>query len=150
MPDGTISDDASPELRRIRGTLARTRDSIQKSLREIQRSRGAESGEDYVTLRNDRYVIPVRAADRQHSSVKNAIVHGASATGQTVYVEPLAAIEFNNKLVQLAEDESVEIARILAAISDLLRGNAPALRHAADTIAELDSLFARGQICASI
>jgi DNA mismatch repair protein MutS2 len=145
LPDGTISDDASPELRRIRGTLARTRDSIQKSLREIQRSRGAEAGEDYVTLRNDRYVIPVRAADRQHSSVKNAIVHGASATGQTVYVEPLAAIEFNNKLVQLAEDESVEIARILAAISDMLRANAPALRHAADTIAELDSLFARGR-----
>jgi DNA mismatch repair protein MutS2 len=145
LPDGTIADDASPELRRIRGTLARTRDSIQKSLREIQRSRGAEAGEDYVTLRNDRYVIPVRAADRQHSSVKNAIVHGASATGQTVYVEPLAAIEFNNKLVQLAEDESVEIARILTAISDLLRGNASALRHAADTIAELDSLFARGR-----
>jgi len=145
LPDGTISDDASPELRRIRGTLTRTRDSIQKSLREIQRSRGAELGEDYVTLRNDRYVIPVRAADRQHSSVKNAIVHGASATGQTVYVEPLAAIELNNKLVQLAEDESVEIARILAAISDLLRGNAPALRHAANTIAELDSLFARGR-----
>lgn len=145
LPDGTISDDASPELRRIRGTLARTRDSIQKSLREIQRSRGAEAGEDYVTLRNDRYVIPVRAADRQHSSVKNAIVHGASATGQTVYVEPLAAIEFNNKLVQLAEDESVEIARILAAISDMLRANAPALRHAANVIAELDSLFARGR-----
>ena len=145
LPDGTISDDASPELRRIRGTLARTRDSIQKSLREIQRSRGAEAGEDYVTLRNDRYVIPVRAADRQHSSVKNAIVHGASATGQTVYVEPLAAIEFNNKLVQLAEDESVEIARILAAISDMLRANAIPLRHAANVIAELDSLFARGR-----
>jgi DNA mismatch repair protein MutS2 len=145
LPDGTISDDASPELRRIRGTLARTRDSIQKSLREIQRSRGAEAGEDYVTLRNDRYVIPVRAADRQHSSVKNAIVHGASATGQTVYVEPLVAIELNNKLVQLAEDESVEIARILAAISDLLRANAPALRLAANVIAELDSLFARAR-----
>jgi len=145
LPDGTISDDASPELRRIRGTLARTRDSIQKSLREIQRSRGAEAGEDYVTLRGDRYVIPVRAADRQHSSVKNAIVHGASATGQTVYVEPLAAIEFNNKLVQLAEDESVEIARILAAISDMLRANAVPLRHAANVIAELDSLFARGR-----
>jgi DNA mismatch repair protein MutS2 len=145
LPDGTISDDASPELRRIRGTLARTRDTIQKSLREIQRSRGAEAGEDYVTLRGDRYVIPVRAADRQHSSVKNAIVHGASATGQTVYVEPLAAIEFNNKLVQLAEDESVEIARILAAISDMLRGNAIPLRHAANVISKLDSLFARGR-----
>jgi DNA mismatch repair protein MutS2 len=145
LPDGTISDDASPELRRIRGSLVRTRDSIQKSLREILRSRGADSAEDYVTLRNDRYVIPVRAADRHHASVRDAIVHGSSATGQTMFVEPLAAIEMNNKLVQLAEDESAEIARILAALTDLLRGNAPALRHSASIIAELDSLFARAR-----
>ncbi len=145
LPDGTISDDASPELRRIRGTLVRTRDSIQKSLREILRARGADSAEDYVTLRNDRYVIPVRAADRHHSTVRDGIVHGSSATGQTMFVEPLAAIELNNKLVQLAEDESVEIARILAALTELLRGNAPALRHAADTISKLDSLFARAR-----
>ena len=145
QPDGTISDDASPELRRIRGSLVHTRDSIQKSLREILRSRGADSAEDYVTLRNDRYVIPVRAADRHHSSVRDAIVHGSSATGQTMFVEPLAAIEMNNRLVQLAEDESAEIARILAALTDLLRGNAPALRHAANAIAKLDSLFARAR-----
>ena len=145
LPDGVISDDASPELRRIRGTIARTRDSIQKTLRDILRSRGAESGEDYVTLRNDRYVIPVRAADRRQSGVRDAIMHGASATGQTIFVEPLVAIELNNKLVQLAEDEGVEIARILAELTDLLRGQYPALKFAADTIAELDSIFARGR-----
>lgn len=145
LPDGTISDDASPALKRIRAALARTRDSIQKSLREILRSRGAEAGEDYVTLRNDRYVIPVRAADRQHSSVRDGIVHGASATGQTVFVEPLAAIELNNRLVQLADEEAAEIARILAELTEMLRRQAPALRHAADTIAELDSLFARAR-----
>jgi DNA mismatch repair protein MutS2 len=90
-------------------------------------------------------VIPVRAADRRHSTVRDAIVHGSSATGQTMFVEPLAAVELNNKLVQLAEDESAEIARILAALTELLRGNAPALRHSAETIAKLDSLFARAR-----
>ena len=145
LPDGAISDDASPELRRIRASLARTRDSIQKSLREILRARGAEPGEDYVTLRNDRYVIPVRAAERRNSNVRDAIVHGSSATGQTVFVEPLVAIELNNKLVQLADDEAAEIARILAALTQMLRGQASALRHDAQIIAELDSLFARGR-----
>lgn len=145
MPDGTISDDASPELRKIRNALVRTRDSIQKSLREILRSRGADSSDDYVTLRNDRYVIPVRASERQQSSLRDAIVHGSSATGQTVFVEPIAAVELNNKLVQLAEEESAEIARILAALSDLLRANVQALRHAAGAIAQLDSVFARAR-----
>jgi DNA mismatch repair protein MutS2 len=145
LPDGAISDDASPALRRIRTALGRARDSIQKTLRDILRSRGAESSEDYVTLRNDRYVIPVRAADRRQSGVRDAIVHGASATGQTIFVEPLAAIELNNKLVELAEEEAGEIARILAELTDLLRAQEPALRHAAETIAELDSLFARAR-----
>ncbi len=145
LPDGAISDDASPALRRIRTALGRARDAIQKTLREILRSRGAESGEDYVTLRNDRYIIPVRAADRRQSGVRDAIVHGASATGQTIFVEPLAAIELNNKLVELAEEEAGEIARILAELTDLLRAQEPALRHAAETIAELDSLFARAR-----
>jgi len=145
LPDGAISDDASPELRKIRNAQARTRDGIQKTLREILRARGAESGEDYVTLRNDRYVIPVRAAERRTSGMRDAIVHGASATGQTVFVEPIAAIELNNKLVQLAEDEAAEIARILAELTDMLRGQAAPLQFAADTIAELDSIFARGR-----
>jgi DNA mismatch repair protein MutS2 len=145
LPDGAISDDASPALRRIRTALGRARDAIQKTLREILRSRGAESGEDYVTLRNDRYVIPIRAADRRQSGVRDAIVHGASATGQTVFVEPLAAIELNNKLVELAEDEAAEITRILVELTDLLRAQEPALRNAAGTIAEMDSLFARGR-----
>ena len=145
LPDGAMSDDASPALRRIRIALGRARDAIQKTLREILRARGAESGEDYVTLRNDRYVIPVRAADRRQSGVRDAIVHGASATGQTIFVEPLVAIELNNKLVELAEEEAAEIARILAELTDLLRAQEPALRYAAETIAELDSLFARAR-----
>ena len=101
LPSGEISDDASPALRRIRASIAQTRESIQKTLKQILRSRNAGAGEDYVTLRNDRYVIPVRAENRR--SVPG-VVHGASGTGQTVFLEPLETLETNNQLVQLAEE----------------------------------------------
>ena len=65
LPNGDISDDASPALRRIRLSMVQTRESIQKTLRQILRSRNAEAGEDYVTLRNDRFVIPVRSEHRR-------------------------------------------------------------------------------------
>ena len=91
---------------RIRASIAQTRESIQKTLKQILRSRNAEAGEDYVTLRNDRFVIPVRAENRR--SVPG-VVHGASGTGQTVFLEPLETVETNNQLVQLAEDEAAEI-----------------------------------------
>ncbi len=142
LPNGEISDDASSALRRIRGSILQTRDSIQKTLKQILRSRQAESGEDYVTLRNDRFVIPVRAEHRRNVQ---GVVHGASATGQTVFVEPFETVEINNQLVQLAEDEAAEIFRILKELTDRLRGLLGHLQAAAATIAELDSVFARGR-----
>ena len=60
LPNREISDDASSALRRIRGSIAQTRDSIQKAFKQILRARNADAGEDYVTLRNDRFVIPVQ------------------------------------------------------------------------------------------
>jgi len=142
LPNGEISDDASSALRRIRASIQQTRDSIQKTLKQILRSRNAESGEDYVTLRNDRFVIPVRA---EHRRSVQGVVHGASATGQTVFVEPFETVEINNQLVQLAEDEAAEIFRILKELTDRLRVLQGPLSAAADTIAELDSVFARGR-----
>jgi DNA mismatch repair protein MutS2 len=142
LPNGEISDDASPELKRIRASMGRTRETIQKSLKRLLRTRGGDAGEDYVTLRNDRFVIPVRAAERRQVQ---GVVHAASATGQTVFVEPFETIEHNNKLVQLAEDEVAEIARILVELTERLRANLGPLRFAVETIAELDSAFARAR-----
>ena len=142
LPNGELSDDASPELRRIRVSMGRTRETIQKTLERMLRSRGGDAGDDYVTLRNDRFVIPVRAADRRQVQ---GVVHASSATGQTVFVEPFETIEHNNRLVQLSEDEAAEIARILAELSERLRGNVGPLRFAVETIAELDSVFARAR-----
>ena len=142
LPNGEISDDASATLRRIRASITQTRDSIQKALKQILRSRNAEAGEDYVTLRNDRFVIPLRAENRR--SVPG-VVHGASGTGQTVFLEPFETVETNNQLVQLAEDEAAEIARILWELTERLRAARGPLLAAAETIAEFDSVFARGR-----
>src|SRR5882672_7001755 len=142
LPNGEISDDATPELKRIRANMGRTRDAVQKTLERILRSCGGEAGEDYVTLRNDRFVIPVRAAERRQVQ---GVVHAASATGQTVFVEPFETIDLNNKIVQLAEDEAAEITRILVELTERLRGNLGPLRFAVETIAELDSVFARAR-----
>jgi len=142
LPNREISDDASPALRRIRGNIAQTRESIQKALKQILRARNAEAGEDYVTLRNDRFVIPVRAENRR--SVPG-IMHGASGTGQTVFLEPFETVETNNQLVELAEEEAAEIVRILRELTERLQLLRGALVAAAETIAQMDSIFARAR-----
>src|SRR5580704_11324144 len=142
LPSGEVSDDASSALRRIRATIMQTRESIQKTLKQILRSRNAEAGEDYVTLRNERFVIPVRAENRR--SVPG-VMHGASGTGQTVFLEPFETVETNNQLVQLAEDEAAEILRILRELTERLQVIREPLLAAAETIAELDGVFARAR-----
>ncbi len=142
LPGGEISDDASPALRKIRASITQTRDAIQKTLKHILRSKNAEAGEDYVTLRNDRFVIPLRAENRRSVA---GVVHGASATGQTIFMEPLETVETNNQLVQLAEDEAVEIVRILRELTERLQRLREPLVLASETIAELDSVFARAR-----
>src|SRR5260370_33785198 len=97
-----MSDDASTTLRRIRASITQARESIQNALKQILRARNAEAGEDYVTLRNDRFVIPVRA---EHRRSIPGVVHGASATGQTVFMEPFETVEANNQLGQFADVE---------------------------------------------
>jgi DNA mismatch repair protein MutS2 len=142
LPNGEINDDASSALKSIRASITETRDAIQKSLKQILRARNAEAGEDYVTLRNDRFVIPVRAEHRRNLP---GVVHGASATGQTVFMEPFETVESNNQLVQLAEDEAAEILRILRELTEKLQKIREPLLAAAGTIAELDSVFARAR-----
>jgi DNA mismatch repair protein MutS2 len=141
LPNGEISDDASPQLRRIRIGLAQSREKIQRSLESILRGRGESTG-DYITLRNDRFVIPVRASDRRGVP---GVVHGASGTGQTVFVEPLEAIDLNNRMVQLTEEELEEISRILQELTERVRGNRGPLEAAAAEVAHFDSIFARGR-----
>jgi DNA mismatch repair protein MutS2 len=111
LPDGTLTDDASPELRRIRREIERQQRSIEESLRSALRrfSEGGTAQDEVITIRGERFVIPIKAEWKRRVQ---GVVHGASSSGQTVYVEPLETIELNNDLVRLLEEEQAEIHRI--------------------------------------
>ncbi len=104
LPDGTLDDKASPELARIRREMEKQKRAIQESLRSYLR-RLSEDGavqEELVTIRGERFVIPVKVEQRRRVQ---GVAHGASSSGQTVFIEPLETIEQNNDLVRLLEDE---------------------------------------------
>ena len=126
QPDGSLADNASPELGRIRREQERQQRLIEESLRAALRklSQDGATQEDLITIRGERFVIPVRAELKRRIS---GVVHGASSSGQTVYVEPLETIEQNNELVRLIEEEQAEIHRIFVALTRQVGGYAQAL-----------------------
>jgi DNA mismatch repair protein MutS2 len=140
LPGGELDDRASPELARIRHELARARSRITRSLEGVMRRSSEAIQEELVTVRNDRFVIPVRA---DHRGRINGVAHGSSSSGQTIFVEPLETIEANNELQSLREAEQREIAEILFALSEELRRELPAIERAAEAIAELDFINAK-------
>jgi DNA mismatch repair protein MutS2 len=144
MPDGTLADDASPELNRIRRDQERQQRLIEESLRAALRKLSADGAtqEDLITIRGDRFVIPVRAELKRRVS---GVVHGASSSGLTVYVEPLETIEQNNELVRLLEEEQAEIHRIFMALTQMVGGYAYDLAQGARVLALVDSLLARAR-----
>jgi DNA mismatch repair protein MutS2 len=144
MPDGTLADDASPELNRIRREQERQQRVIAESLRAALRKLSADNAtqDDLITIRGDRFVIPVRSELKRRIS---GVVHGASSSGQTVYVEPLETIEQNNELVRLLEEEQAEIHRIFVALTRQVGTYAFALTEGARVLARVDSLQARAR-----
>ena len=144
QPDGSLADDASPELNRIRREQERQRRVIEESLRAALRKLTSEGStqEDLITIRGDRFVIPVRSELKRRVS---GVVHGASSSGQTVYVEPLETIEQNNELVRLVEEELAEIHRIFVALTAQVGNYAPSLVEGARLLALVDTLQARGR-----
>ena len=144
LPDGTLADDASPELHRIRREQERQQRAIEESLRSALRRLSGEGStqEDLITIRGDRFVIPVRSELKRRVS---GVVHGASSSGQTVYLEPLETIEQNNELVRLIEEEQAEIHRIFVALTRQVSGYANALVEGARVLALVDTLLARSR-----
>ena len=144
LPDGTLADDASPELSRIRSDQQRQQRVIEESLRAALRRLSAsdQTQDDLITIRGDRFVIPVKAEQKRRVS---GVVHGASSSGQTVYVEPLETIEQNNELVRLLEEEQAEIHRIFIALTALVGTYANALVAGARVLALVDTLQARAR-----
>jgi len=144
QPDGSLADDASPELGRIRRDQERQQRQIEESLRAALRKLSSDGStqEDLITIRGDRFVIPVRSELKRRVS---GVVHGASSSGQTVYVEPLETIEQNNELVRLIEEEQAEIHRIFVALTHMVGGYALGLVEGARVLALIDSLQARAR-----
>ena len=146
-PDGSLSDDASPDLRRIRREMDRQQRVIEESLRSTLRrlSEGGSTQEDLITIRGERFVIPVKS---EHKRRIPGVVHGASSSGQTVYLEPLETIEQNNELVRLIEEEQAETRRIFLAMTREIGVQSHAIAHGAAILAQIDGLQARGRFAA--
>ncbi|MGC9157451.1 MAG: endonuclease MutS2 [Terracidiphilus sp.] len=144
QPDGSLADDASPELARIRREQERQQRLIEESLRAALRtlSAGGATQEDLITIRGERFVIPVRAELKRRV---RGVIHGASSSGQTVYVEPLETIDQNNELVRLIEEEQEEIRRIFMALTRQVGARAGLLVDGARVLALVDSLQARAR-----
>jgi DNA mismatch repair protein MutS2 len=144
LPDGTLDDKASPELARIRREMEKQRRQIQESLRGYLR-RLAEGGtvqDELITIRGERFVIPVKVEQKRRVQ---GVVHGASSSGQTVFVEPLETIEQNNELVRLLDEEQAEIHRILLEMTRRIGEQSASIRAASEVLAELELQFAKAR-----
>ena len=144
LPDGTVSDHASVALARLRRDIERQKKAIQESLERFLRSHREEGilQEEFVTIRNERFVVPVIAGQRRKL---DGVIHGASSSGHTLFIEPLETIDLNNELVRLTEEEMREVHRILLEMTDRLRGYSDSIRQTLDTMAELELIFAKAR-----
>ena len=140
LPNGELDDRASPELANIRHEINVLRSRITRSLEGLMRRSAEAIQDELVTIRNDRFVIPVKA---DHRGRVQGVAHGYSSSGATAFIEPLETIEANNELQNLHESEAREIARILSGLSEELRAQLPAIEMAAEAVAELDFINAR-------
>jgi DNA mismatch repair protein MutS2 len=140
LPTGELDDRASPELAQVRHEISSLRSRITRSLEGLMRRSPEAIQDELVTIRNDRFVIPVKA---DHRGRVHGVAHGYSSSGATAFVEPLETIEANNELQGLHEAEAREIARILFGLSDELRAQLPAVEMAAAAVAELDFINAK-------
>jgi DNA mismatch repair protein MutS2 len=143
-PDGTLNDDASPDLKRIRREIERQQRAIESSLRQALRRFSGEGStqEDLITIRGERFVIPVKAEWKRRIP---GVVHGASSSGQSVYIEPLETIEQNNELIRLLDEEQAEVHRIFVQMTGEIAREAQTLSTGAAILAEVDALQARAR-----
>src|SRR6266446_9839861 len=144
LPDGTLDDRASPELSRIRRETEKQKRQIQESLRGYLRklAEGGSVQDELITIRGERFVIPVKVEQKRRVQ---GVVHGASSSGQTVFVEPLETIEQNNELVRLLDEEQAEIHRILLEMTRRIGESSELIRRAADVLGELELQFAKAR-----
>ena len=145
---GDVVDDASPALASLRDRLRKQRQRLRGTLESYLRGRDTAKylQEQVVTERNGRYVLVVRA---EHRGSIPGLIHGASASGQSLYLEPLSTVEVNNDIVALEEQEAEEVRRILLALTDGYRARAGDLQQTVTAATELDVIQARARFSIS-
>jgi DNA mismatch repair protein MutS2 len=144
LPDGTLADHASVALARLRRDCEKQRHLIQESLERFLRAHREDGTlqEDFVTIRNDRFVVPVVSGRERGVS---GVIHGASGSGRTLFVEPLETINLNNELVNLHEEELREVHRLLREFTARLREHSAEIASTASALAKLELLFAKAE-----
>jgi DNA mismatch repair protein MutS2 len=142
--DGTVRDDASPALRRVRRELRQAEGELVRLLeREMGKLETHHQVSDLsITMRNGRWVIPMR---REAKGYVGGIVHDSSGTGATIFVEPPAAVEFGNRVRELEIEEQREVERVLRDLTEALHPYHEAIGAAFDALVALDSLYARAR-----
>lgn len=138
-----LHDRASSELYNIRRRIRDTQQDVKEQLARIIRNNAHSLQDQLVTLRSDRYVVPVKA---DHRGDIQGIVHDTSSSGATLFVEPMAVVELNNKIRELMSRERDEIERILQELSGMVSDDADALLANARILAELDFIMARARL----
>ena len=146
-PDGSVADNASVALHRIRREMARQQGLIQESLERFLRKHRDDGilQEEFVTFRNERFVLPIVAGQKRKV---DGIIHAASGTGQTLFIEPMETVELNNDLVRLREQEMREVHRILQELTVRLRGSIGDIRAAVVVMGDLELLFGKARFAA--
>lgn len=144
LPDGSLDSSASPALARIRRSIEHTQRELQSKLERIlhRLSQDQMLQDEVLALRNGRFVLPVKAEKKRQVE---GVVHGASSSGQSVFVEPLETLPLNNELVELHDQEAEEIQRLIVEFSDKLRTRRGDLLEAARALSEIDLAFAKAE-----
>jgi len=151
-PSGEVVDDASPQLRTLRDRLRKQRSRLRSTLESYLRGKDTSRylQDQVVTDRHGRFVLVVKS---EHRASIPGIVHGSSASGASLYLEPLSTVEINNEIVAIEQQEAEEVHRILLALSDAFRRRALDLQRTLAAATELDVIQARArfaEICGGI
>src|SRR5687768_4461083 len=138
LPTGEVADDASPKLAEVRRGLARLKSQLQSVMESYLKGKDADRilQDKLVTMRNDRYVLLLKA---EHRGQVPGIIHGTSGSGASFFVEPMPAVEVNNDMVRLAEEERAEVVRILTDLTGRVGQRADVLERGLEILGLLDA-----------
>jgi len=148
LPGGEVADNASPRLAEIRRTLARLKSQLQSVMESYLQGKDADRllQDKLITTRNDRYVLLLKA---EHRGSVPGIIHGSSGSGASLFVEPMPAVEVNNDIVSMTEEEREEVIRILRALTSRVRDRGPHLSRSVEILGELDFVQAMALVAPS-